>query len=159
MHKGAERVGAQPGRAGREWGMQVQLLTDRQSGFQLGWHERRVEEQRAHGKVAAAAEVGEAGHNGRWVVGGSLSHVIPHRHAHTHTQRERRGRRTLFPVNVLENMNIISRKRKLQHLQGSGRQAGDEGGEELGLAGHLRLRLPAGTAAGRRAAAAASSAD
>lgn len=76
--------------------MQVRLLTDRQSGFQLGWHERRVEEQRAHGKVAAAAEVGEAGHNGRWVVGGSLSHVIPHRHAHTQRESMAATRATYF---------------------------------------------------------------
>lgn len=44
MHKGAER--------GRGWdGMvQVQLLTDRQSGFQLGWHERRVEQEEARAR-------------------------------------------------------------------------------------------------------------
>lgn len=65
---------------------------------------------------------------GGWVVAG-LSPVpgyMPHRER---TRSVRGGRRTLFPVNVLENMNIISRKRKLQHLRGS-RQADRQGSQD-----------------------------
>lgn len=124
----ARRGGVEEGQMGPSgWsGLGFGRPTDSSGLCRLGWHKC------AHGKrqKVSCQEPGLPYPKGKWLVGGAMGQVgggwwaewnvrrvVCYRYPTAN--RANRGRRTLFPENVLENMNIISRKRKLQHLQGS----------------------------------------
>lgn len=125
----ARRVGGQMGPSGLLWVVWCGLRGQLTALGSVGW--AGINAHTAKGKKFPARSQDSLPKR-KWLVGGAMGQVGggPPRgkrrmkrrvvcYRYPTANRANRGRRTLFPENVLENMNIISRKRKLQHLQGS----------------------------------------